>query len=253
MRLAEFIQSYPRTEFSVEEELHVVTWNLGKQVAGSVSAQLELLCSAEHCKLIALQEVRAKLSVPFGYGAHFGESFRMRPFGDAHGVMTLGSVMPREAWVLQAPHRELRVATPKVALATRHPVSDGSELLALNVHALNFDRKGHRFVAQIEELGTRLDEHDGPVLFCGDFNTWHPARLDHLRHVADIHGLEEVQSELGGGRTGGATRLGNLLFGVDPQLQLDRIFYRGLRLIDQRWLPELDASDHVPLHARFAF
>jgi endonuclease/exonuclease/phosphatase (EEP) superfamily protein YafD len=253
VRPAEHIQAYPRTEFSVREELHVVTWNLGKQVVGSIGPQLEQLCTAKHCSLIALQEVRAKLQLPKEYGAHFGESFRMRPFGDAHGVMTLGSVMPSEALVLQAPHRELHVATPKVALTTLHPVSDGSQLLALNVHALNFDRKGHRFVAQIEELGARLDQHDGPVLFCGDFNTWHPKRLGHLRQVADTHGLAEVQSEPGGGRTGGATRLGNLLFGIDPQLQLDRIFYRGLRLIDQRWLPELDASDHVPLHARFAF
>lgn len=247
------MQAYPDRELAADQELHAVTWNLGKRVKGPVLSQLEGLCTSEHTSLVALQECRMSLPVPSNYGGHFGRSFRLSPKGDGHGVGTLCTAEPAEASVLQARHRELRIATPKVALATVYPVSDGRLLLCLNVHALNFDRAGRRFAQQIEDLGQRLQGHDGPVLFCGDFNTWRPERLGALHQVAGDLGLDEVLAGTGDGRTGGATPLGNKLFGIDPSLELDRMFFRGLTLLESRWLVDLTASDHTPLHARFAF
>ena len=246
------IQDYPDVSLQADAELHLTTWNLGKRKRGPVLPQLGRLCTAEHSTLIALQECSAKLPIPDNYGAHFGLGFRVPPFGAGHGVMTLSSAQPQSAQLLRSPHRELRVATSKVAMATTYAVSDGRELLVLNVHALNFDRTGKRFLAQIDELGSLLADHGGPVVFCGDFNTWHPGRLGELRRVADDCELSEVPPEIGG-RTGSATPLGNWLLGLDTNLVLDRMFYRHLELREHRWLTNFDASDHTPLHARFAF
>lgn len=247
------MQAYPDRVLAADQELHAVTWNLGKQVKGPVLPQLDGLCTSEHTSLVALQECRDSLPVPGNYGGHFGHSFRLGPRSDGHGVATLCTAEPTEATVLQAPFRELRFATPKVALSTSYSVSNGQTLLCLNVHALNFDRGGRRFAKQIEEIGQRIERHTGPTLFCGDFNTWRAERLDAVRRVTADLGFEEVLAGTGMGRTGGATPLGNRLFGIDPSLELDRMFFRGLELLDCRWLVHCTASDHTPLHARFAF
>ena len=80
-----------------------------------------------------------------------------------------------------------------------------------------------------------------------------PIFLDEVLEVADDLGMSEVVMERGVGRRGHATKVGNRLLGLDGELELDRLFHRGLELEEARWLPELDASDHVPLMARFRF
>lgn len=238
------LQAYPTRRLSVKRPLTFVTWNVGKKKKGPAAQHLLALRRVHHAHVVALQECHEGLELPDCVGAHFGRGFRRS------GVMTLSTCCPTVARAVRAPARELRM-TSKVALLASYPLDNGRHLAVINVHALNFDRKGNRFAEQMRDLALRVLSHSGPVVFCGDMNTWSATRLDAVHDAAARLGLLEVMPERGVGRTGSATRLGNALIGLDPQLELDRIFYRGLTLVEHRWLPDLDASDHVPLLATF--
>jgi endonuclease/exonuclease/phosphatase (EEP) superfamily protein YafD len=239
------VQAYPTRRLSAERPLTVVTWNLGKRARGPAVLHLLALRRVHHAHFVALQESHEGLALPDCVGGHFARGFRRS------GVMTLSTCQPSVVRAVRAPTRELRVTTAKVALLASYPLDDGRQLAVVNVHALNFERKGLWFARQMHDLTERVLDHPGPVILCGDMNTWSPSRLDVLHAEAERLGLQEVMAQSGIGRTGGAGRLGNAFLGLDPTLALDRIFYRGLALEEHRWLPDLDASDHVPLLATF--
>jgi endonuclease/exonuclease/phosphatase (EEP) superfamily protein YafD len=63
-------------------------------------------------------------------------------------------------------------------------------------------------------------------------------------------GLIEIEPSKGSGRRGHAGVLGNRILGVDTGMHLDRLFQRGMELLEAHWLEDYDISDHVPLLAR---
>lgn len=238
------VQDYPELHLMAQEPLTVVTWNLAKRAGRVTRDQVEALVRDTDARILAFQECRANVHLPLTMGAHV-----VRNFG-RHGVMTVARAAPHDCVPVTSPGREWGM-TPKVALLTTYALSNGQDLLVANIHALNFDRGGRRFADQLRDLAKRLAHHAGPMIFCGDMNTWNGDRVGILLDVARDLDLTEVPAERGVGRRGHATKLGNRLIGLDTDLELDRIFYRGLELEACRWMPELDASDHVPLLATF--
>jgi endonuclease/exonuclease/phosphatase (EEP) superfamily protein YafD len=167
-------------------------------------------------------------------------------------VFTASRAEPLECQVIRSRGREFGITVPKATLVTRHALADGRTLLAVNVHALNFEHgTPKRFARQLQALRTVMDGHAGPLILAGDFNTWNPARDDFLRELTESVGLREVAGFTGTRKTGDqGSAVWNGILGIDPSLPLDRIFYRELVVSSARVLT-LDSSDHPPLLVTF--
>jgi endonuclease/exonuclease/phosphatase family metal-dependent hydrolase len=101
---------------------------------------------------------------------------------------------------------------------------------------------------QIRTLSKRINTHvpsDEPLIIAGDFNDWR-GRAEHYLHE-DLGVTEAFKSSHGSyARTFPAWL---------PILSMDRIYFRGLRLVDCSHLhgqPWQRLSDHIPLLAEFS-
>ena len=148
--------------------------------------------------------------------------------------------------------RELGFTLPKVSLITRHNLPNGDELLAVNIHALNFELgTPKRFIRQMDALRKIMENQTGPIVFAGDFNTWNAERDDYVRSLTAELDLIEVESFVESRKTGDQGWANGVL-GIDPTLPLDRVFYRGLDLQTAEVL-DVDSSDHPPLLVSFRY
>ncbi len=106
---------------------------------------------------------------------------------------------------------------------------------------------GHERERQLEQLIKRINSHvpqNEPLIIAGDFNDW---RSRAERHLNNILGVKEVFKDLHGqhARTFPAWL---------PVLPMDRIYTRGLEVVDCRPLdghPWRRLSDHLPLMSEF--
>ncbi|GHY80674.1 hypothetical protein VCSRO169_1785 [Vibrio cholerae] len=127
---------------------------------------------------------------------------------------------------------------PKSAIYARYRLSDGQELVVVNLHAVNFTYGTQEYRQQLTALLDELRDFTGPVIVAGDFNSWSEARMALLSTQLASVGLQEVR------------------FSPDNRttfingLPLDHVFYRGLQL-EKAEAPISDASDHNPLLVRF--
>ena len=116
-------------------------------------------------------------------------------------------------------------------------------LLCVHLDLIGFERK-----RQLRQLKSYVEDSigdDEPVILGGDFNDWYgnlgpilEAQLGMREAIRDIHGDYA--------KTFPSNR---------PMLRMDRIYFRGIRLLDSACLerePWSELSDHLPLYARFA-
>ena len=152
------------------------------------------------------------------------------------GVMTGAFVPHHESHFVRSQQRELGVLTPKVTLKSEFKISkiDDLNLMIVNTHAINFTSTS-AFVSFIRDAVSLIGEHQGPLIFAGDFNTWNKFRWVELVQIFSILGLKEVK------------------FHRDPRkLKLDHIFVRGLTVKDAEILSDIQSSDHFPLKIRLS-
>jgi endonuclease/exonuclease/phosphatase (EEP) superfamily protein YafD len=254
----------PYAGLELPMHLNVLSWNVAKgdsaAGAGEIRREIQSLISGRNINVACLQEATEGL-IPEagGLGAHFGPNYDpMIPFpffgGREAGVATLASTSPETARLFRSPDRELLLFTPKVALATTHRVRVArmghfENLLVLNVHALNFSSV-ESVERQLQAWVVAIAAHTGPVVVCGDFNTWSEERSTQLTEHFQELGLEEVA--FGEGRTTAPVWL------LDST-PLDRMFVRGLeartRMANGAAVGEVVpgdwASDHQPITASF--
>ncbi|MCA9683408.1 MAG: endonuclease/exonuclease/phosphatase family protein [Myxococcales bacterium] len=147
------------------------------------------------------------------------------------GLGTAARAHARRSDALRSAAREPLTGTPKLALLTSYALHDGGEdreLLVVNVHAINFAGFGS-FAGQLHRIEAAIEQHDGPLLLAGDFNTWSSRRLRRLADLARAAALEPVE------------------FPEDRRVTiLDHAFIRGLRAADAQ-LHRSRASDHAAL------
>lgn len=235
------------------DRLTLVSWNAQKGQDPRFRSDLRALLETERPDLLFLQEARRDLISPRTVLGLFARSWRYPwPGGTTIGVLTLSSLPTHRAEPLQTRHREFLVTAPKTSLLSEHSLPGGARLLAANVHLLNFERFSTRQLeAQIADLQGRLGQHEGPVLLAGDFNVWSPDRLARVEALAAELDLLEVLDFPKGRRTGDLGTPWNRVMGVDPDLPLDRVYYRGLEPVEAVILPYA-SSDHPPIRVSFA-
>lgn len=158
--------------------------------------------------------------------------------GEFYGVLTASRVESRNAKAYLTEARESLFGPHKSLLLSSYPFEDGSMLLVLNVHAINF-RENRRYFRELERLLELIRHHDGPMIIAGDFNTWNKKRLKKLHKVREELTLETVPFKQ---VDKVKSFMGN---------HLDFIFYRGMELLEFSVFNDHGLSDHNPLYAHF--
>ena len=219
----------------------LLVWNMFKGKRATWLRDLRRLSG--HADLLLLQEAMLhNSSRDFFHTSTRHEWIMAQSFSSVRGKSTTGvktgSVAAAvDTLVYLSPHREPLVNTPKLILVTRYPILGSRErLLTINVHALNF-ASTRRFGLQMEQFAESVEQHHGPVVLGGDFNTWSRSRRDVLTRLIAKLGLAPVPF-------GSPGRLRHL------RRVLDHVFVRGIKVIAARAMEEVRSSDHLPLELR---
>lgn len=219
-------------------KIHILVWNIFKQKRADWQ---NILDNYMNVQLILLQEAHTSPTlISYVLDNHMiADQMPAFRFNEKYaGVMTLAKTLPMQAWGFRI--KEPLIRFPKSALITIYPLVDTSKtLLVANIHAINFCLGIKQYHKQLRSLLERIDFHDGPVIFAGDFNTWSQKRFELLYKLIHEIGLKPVNFLLDR-RT---TFLGR---------PLDYIFYRDLHITDSHII-KTKASDHNPLTVTFSY
>lgn len=151
------------------------------------------------------------------------------------GVMTVSAAKPLTQCNLVSVEPWIR--SPKATVITEYGLTNTNQtLLVVNIHAVNFTFGIRDFQEQIRQAQSVLDDHAGPILLSGDFNTWHWRRSEILNEVTHSLGLKILDYDEDHRKR---------VFG----LPLDHIYVRGLEVLEAT-TREVDSSDHSPISAR---
>lgn len=235
-------------------EFRIASWNIHKGLGAGMPADLERLVRTSHPQILLLQEAHEQLALtPLAVNL-FATSWRYPWSAQSRvGVHTAAVARAMNPRSLETRSRELGFTSPKVSLITEYRLPDDQRLMAVNVHCMNFERFGTtRFRAQLGRLREEMAGHSGPIVMAGDFNTWRTERLGLLQAMTAGLNLVEVD-QFPSGRTTATKRsqLVDWLLGIDPELALDRVYYRGLDVVDAEVL-DYDSSDHRPIVVGFS-
>jgi endonuclease/exonuclease/phosphatase family metal-dependent hydrolase len=113
-------------------------------------------------------------------------------------IATKADWISRKAQITR--HYEPVTRTRKVSLFAEYSLGDRTNtLLAVNTHLINFVELS-KFQAQLQGLEAIISQHQGAVIFSGDFNTWNRSRWLLLSEMtakfATLEKLVEVFSPL---------------------------------------------------------
>ncbi len=231
--------------------IKVLNWNIAKQNHNSRwLSDFHAILQQYDPDLIFLQEVR--LGVDADHAVDLADmSWNYAPnFVDAHhqaysGVLTAAKTNSSSSRAIVTEHYEPIVQTPKVSLVTAYPLSDRAEtLLAINSHLINFVDL-ETFRTQLLDLELTVSNHQGPIIFAGDFNIWSVARSQLLEQAAARLGLFPVAFA-----PSDYKKIKRFL--CSPPL--DYIFYKGLveKPVSAKVLDHVTSSDHKPMLAEFS-
>lgn len=222
-------------------KIDLLVWNIYK--GGLLTWRVDLQRHAYGRDLIMLQEgilnndMRAELDASKKHQFIFASSFVYKASGHATGVVTGAVTIPQETQYLRSRGRELVGFSPKMCLITKYPLHGmEKELMVINIHALN-SVSWKKLAGQIIPSLKVAQDHDGPVIFAGDFNTWSKKKEAFVLRSMKRAKFEMVELENGKDRMH--------VFGRP----LDYIFVRGLKSHHAKVLKEAMGSDHKPLTA----
>ncbi len=155
-----------------------------------------------------------------------------------YGVLTASRVESHDAKAYLSEGKESLWGPHKSLLLSKYLFEDGSSILILNVHAINF-RESRGYSKELDRLLSLLKKHTGPLIVAGDFNTWNKTRMMKLQQLAEELSLSKVAFE----KTGKVKSF--------MGKALDFIFYRGVEVLEEEVLNDHQLSDHHPLFVRF--
>lgn len=229
------------------EPLNVIVWNTFKGKRGQYYAALAE--QSRDADLVLLQEFRHDPLLEALHGEMFtgrdadlAVSFYTQPGQIAPtGVCTIATVRALRRFFLLSRYFEPVTRTPKMALCSYYPYDAPDcpperALLVVNSHGINF-RLRRPFLDQMQQLEEQLRNHNGPIIFVGDFNTWEQGRVRILDAVTQRANLQRVRFPPGVKAVRGH--------------ELDRVYVRGGLASEQRVLVNRAASDHNMLAFRF--
>lgn len=216
-----------------------LVWNVYKYQDPSWQETLTELINSKD--LVLLQEASNVQRVSQFWQQHGWNGFGVSAFsqgGDVFGVQNLAKVAGQLMCV--GLNSEPWLQIPKSSLVTLYPIASSSNgLLVINVHGINFSFGTEDWNLQLAPLFALVEQHSGPIIFAGDFNTWSEERQTELQIQAIAAGLSEVR------------------FQPDHRLQvlgqtLDHIYVKGMT-IDSAETRPWAGSDHFPMEVVASF
>ncbi|MBE2897872.1 endonuclease/exonuclease/phosphatase family protein [Pasteurellaceae bacterium 20609_3] len=223
----------PPAPIARKKRFRLVDWNIHK---GEDSGwQDKLSHYAEQADFLLLQEASQNnhlerilpRSKPW-HGIHAGTF----SYHDAmSGVMLLANYLPQRYCI--ASEQEPWIRIPKIAQAAHFPLGDDRTLLVINVHLVNFEWNPKNYEQQLKAMFDIINQHQGPIILAGDFNSWRARRMRLLQRLVAHYGMQEVK------------------FNPDFRKRfmhnaLDHIFVRDIKVLNA-WTERTQASDHNPL------
>lgn len=217
----------------------LLSWNMNKRTLDKhASHYSKRLFDEESVDIIALQEAKAALDVHMLYTFPSVMSPNIQTAKSLFGVQTASNHSFKAYQQHLTDTRESFFATRKSALVTLHYFEDGTHATVVNIHAINFVLHG-QYHKELLRIAEHIKDMEGPMIFCGDFNSWNKKRYETMmKFVMDL-GLEQVVFE-------SSKHIKS--FNRQP---LDHIFYRGLTIVSQKVLDIPTVSDHNPLIVKF--
>jgi len=236
-----------RTNFFSREldsaSIRMLNWNVYKGKGSNWKSDFHRLSKKQD--LILIQEACLNKTMTEALDTenmewNFVPSFIYRRKAVPTGVLTASKTQPLSSDFLKTTYLEPIVKTPKVSLLTCYKLSGTKKkLLVTNVHAINFVGLT-AFRSQLEDLERISQEHRGPMILAGDFNTWKKKRLKLLMDMTERLELEEINF---------TPDYRKRRFGYP----LDHIFFKGLRVQNYNVIKNIASSDHKPMTAEFYF
>ncbi len=216
--------------------IDVLSWNIYKGKKPGWDDDLTKLLSPSTVGL--LQEASLPSIASFlrsqGYPWHFAPGYKSGK--TQTGVLTTSAVEAYRKCTFT--HKEPWLKTPKAALITYYKLEEKDvTLLVANVHGINFTFGVAAYTQQLRDLASIIKLHRGPVILGGDMNSWSAKRNDVIEQLLIELNLSEVRF---------ISNWRKAFFGHP----LDRIFYRGLELVNLD-VYRLGSSDHNPITVTF--
>jgi endonuclease/exonuclease/phosphatase (EEP) superfamily protein YafD len=215
--------------------IRVLTWNIHKE--GDAGWDHDLARFIAESDLVLLQE--AVLSTPLldllaSQNLRFTMASSFLYQDTDIGVLTAARVLPLASCTELVVEPWLRI--PKSATVSWFALEGTTQSLAVvNVHAVNFALSLDVYREQFAALVAALREHDGPIIFAGDFNTWTDDRLAVVLDAAAKLRITAIPF---------AEDLRSLFLGH----QLDHMLVRGLDVVQAAAIA-VKSSDHNPVTA----
>lgn len=218
---------------------HIVlySWNIYKQKLNTSIPQLSYMLSK--ADIVLLQEARESDTLMSIIETNRFKAIHVVAFKDGHysnGVMTISKIAPI-SYTAQK-YSEPWIRFPKSGLISSYQLSDGQQLMIANFHAVNFSIGLKDFTQQLCTVFDILQQHQGPIVLGGDFNTWKKSRYLYIKKMIKELNLKEIDYPLDQ-RT---KVMGKVL---------DHIFIRGL-IIKEAKTYNISASDHNPIRLKLS-
>ena len=210
---------------------HLITWNVHKGQDTGWQEDLERL--SKQADFVLLQEATQHQNLSTFSTALFVSSFSFNEL--LSGVKTFTQTQPE--WYCGGGVAEPIIQIPKVASVMNLPLEKGNSLLLINVHLINFEWGISAYQAQLEQLFSFVENHQGPIIMAGDFNAWNEERLNLVNNLIQKYGLDSVA----------LSRDERVRFLGYP---LDYIFTRGVKVV-RATSEVVTSSDHNPLLMEF--
>lgn len=217
-------------------EIRLAVWNIWKGFGGD-AFEREFLKIAATSDLILCQEALLsdqclKLFSMNGFEFVHATSYE-RIDGFRDGVLTVSRLESdgyQKRILCKFPEPIFK--TPKAALVTTHRIIGMQKpIMVINIHARLF-RRIEVAMEEIIHVMDQLPEHQGPIIFAGDFNTFSPGYLRVINKVLETHGLKHVPVP-----NDPRTSLGSL----------DQVFVKDLEVNSIHVDTTIVGSDHFPI------
>jgi len=217
--------------------ISMVNWNIYKAQRQNWSEDFNALIKEQD--LVLLQEATVSPSVTRlieKQHTYWNLNTAFHYDGFEAGVLTASAISPLFSCGLRTTEPFIRI--PKTALVSLYPIAGSDEkLLVANLHGINFTLGVGVYGEQIRDLVEIVNQHSGPVIIAGDFNTWSEQRMDIVKNMVTQLSMQAV-----------AYKIHNRVrvFGN----ALDHVFYRGLEVTSENIL-QVTSSDHNPIKVTF--
>ncbi len=150
------------------------------------------------------------------------------------GTLTASKYNIASSRIIRSTDGEPIINTPKTISVDYHSLKDTDlQLLTLNIHGLNATRTAD-FSAQVNSTLKIINEHQGPILFAGDFNTRNKSRTKFMNKFFKDLKFKEVKWP---------NDKRKKVFGFF----IDHAFVRDLTVLSSKVRDDINTSDHKAL------